>query len=86
MKWRMDYHWPGVKEEVGVVRSVYAIEGQGDVCGVTHTHSGDLDTLIEAVILNYSTLGRGESVQHTQDLCTCFWLCLNMFFSIKAIV
>lgn len=46
---------------MGMVRS--AIEGQGEVCEVTHTPSGDLDTLIEAVILNCSTLGRGDSVQ-----------------------
>lgn len=46
-----------------MVRSVCTIEGQGEVCGVTHTPSGDLDTLIEAVILNCSTLGRGDSVQ-----------------------
>lgn len=57
MKWGTDRGQSGVKEEVGVVRSGCAREGQGEVRGATLTPNSDLDILIKLVTLNCSAMG-----------------------------
>lgn len=57
MKWGTDRGQSGVTEEVGVVRSGCAREGQGEVCGVALTPNSDLDILIKVVTPNCSAMG-----------------------------